>query len=73
MEEHMKEFICRDGLLPGPTVRAPEKCCLFCEHCVDILWDYTSGPYFMMCEIRESCYPEGFEGKCSDFKEESEE
>ena len=66
----MKEFKCRDGLLPGPTVRAPEKCCLFCEHCTDIFWDYTHGPYLMMCKIRESCYPEGFEGKCSDFKEE---
>lgn len=35
---------------PGFTIWAPEKSCLFCRKCDDIIWDYTNGPYCFFCE-----------------------
>ena len=35
---------------PGFTIWAPEKSCLFCRKCDDIIWDYTNGPYSFFCE-----------------------
>lgn len=31
----------------------PRKCCLICKHCTDIFWDYTHGPYMVVCEKSE--------------------
>lgn len=35
---------------PGFTIWAPERSCLFCRKCDDIIWDYTNGPYCFFCE-----------------------
>lgn len=35
---------------PGFTIWAPEKSCLFCRKCDDIIFDYTNGPYCFFCE-----------------------
>ena len=64
----MKEYQCYDPIGPGVVVRAPETCCLFCDHCYDVWWDYTHGPYTMFCEVHESPFDmEGPQGKCPDF------
>ena len=35
------------------------KNCLICKHCTDIFWDYTRGPYMVVCEKSErSCNEE---------------
>ena len=76
----MKEFKCKDGFIQGPTVIAPDTCCLFCKHCDDIFWDYTNGPYLLSCEI--FCIPKdcggrglpsevgGPDGTCEQFESE---
>ena len=30
-----------------------KKNCLICKHCTDIFWDYTHGPYMVICEESE--------------------
>lgn len=79
----MREFHYNDPIGPGVTVRAPEKCCLFCKHCTDIWWDYTNGPYMLSCEIfhcPKDCGGKGLpndvggpEGSCEFFEEEVSE
>lgn len=80
--ENIREYHCVDPIGPGVTVRAPEKCCLFCKHCDDIWWDYTNGPYMLSCEIfyvPKDCGGKGVpsevggtEGKCKFFEEQYE-
>ena len=31
----------------------PAKCCCFCEHCNDIFWDFTNGPYMFLCDLEK--------------------
>lgn len=40
-----------------------KKSCLLCKYCVDIVWDYTNGPYMVSCEKRKDT-EKGFSGKC---------
>lgn len=30
-----------------------DKDCLFCDHCSDIFWDYSNGPYMIICDLGE--------------------
>lgn len=48
-------YVCDDYM-----VLVPSKCCLFCEHCTDVYWDYINGPYMFICEL-------GIEGKLRAF------
>ena len=48
-KNNKKIYKCYDLIGPGVTVRAPERCCLFCKHCSDVYWDYTHGPYMTIC------------------------
>lgn len=41
-----KEFVFDDGF----KVIGPARSCLFCKHCTDVFYDYTSGPYMFMCD-----------------------
>lgn len=59
----MKEFKCANG----KTYEVPDNHCLFCEHCTDILYDYTHGPYMCMCELN---YETAGDGSCKHFIEE---
>ena len=43
----MKIYRCDNGKYYG----GPQKSCLFCKHCTDLLWDYTHGPYMFFCEL----------------------
>lgn len=49
----MRELKLNDPLHPegGPTIRVKhDKDCVFCKHCAGIYWDYTHGPYMLLCE-----------------------
>ena len=62
---------------PGFTIWAPEKSCLFCRKCNDIIWDYTNGPYSFFCEEDANCEKElterGAVGECEYFDENYDE
>ena len=56
-----REFRC------GPiVVEAPERCCLFCGLCTDVLWDCTHGPYMVMCWVGGDIVA-GLSGECGSF------
>ena len=60
----------------GFTIWAPEKSCLFCRKCDDIIWDYTNGPYCFSCEEdvdgKKDLTEKGAIGECKYFKENYE-
>lgn len=52
----MREFILHDGAKEALCGNGEVKIkvhddndCLFCKHCEDVFWDYTNGPYMMIC------------------------
>ena len=48
--------------------KCPEKACVFCDHCTDVFWDYTNGPYMVFCDISADT-EKGFVGHCELFEE----
>lgn len=56
----------------GPSWWCPPKACVFCDHCKDIFWDYTNGPYMIFCDIDLDPNEGGYEGKCGSFVEEGD-
>lgn len=65
----MREYKLKDPIHPegGPIVKVKnDKDCIFCDHCTDVWWDYTHGPYMFFCEKHDKC----IHGNCPDFKEE---
>ena len=60
----MKQYKC------GPfTYKLDDTACVFCEHCEDVLWDYTNGIYSIFCEKGLIANVGNCDGKCSHFKE----
>lgn len=57
---HGKPFKCDDG----HTYLMPNNHCVFCEHCTDVLYDHTYGPYMFVCD--QGC--DDYE-TCGKFKE----
>lgn len=57
----MRIFKCANGL----DYKCPDTACVFCDHCHDIFYDYTHGPYMILCDISDS--PDG--SGCEHFKE----
>ena len=57
------------------SVWAHPRSCFFCDHCTDIFFDYTNGPYMWMCELTEDGEDAservhlGMTGQCTDFME----
>lgn len=49
----------------------PETSCFFCDHCTDILFDYTHGPYAFVCDIDKDVEI-GLSGKCDSHIEGTE-
>ena len=47
--------------------------CFFCKHSTDIWWDYTNGPYMIMCELQKENDQDmptfGCIGECKHFEE----
>ena len=62
---------------PFFTIWAPEKSCLFCRKCDDIIWDYTNGPYCFFCEEdvewKKELTERGAIGECEYFDENYDE
>lgn len=61
----MKEYKLTDFF----GVVAPDNCCLFCDQCSDIWWDYTHGPYMFFCDIGKDT-SKGAHGECEFFLKE---
>lgn len=70
-----REYTFFDSITPL-TIRAHPKACFFCDHCTDIYWDYSHGPYAFVCE-KHSCLDDawdeiltnGLSGICPEFEE----
>ena len=52
------------------SVDAPARSCLFCEHCTDVFWDYTNGPYMFLCDVNADVEA-AFANRCGSFEEEA--
>lgn len=72
------EFVAPDGMLNVETKAyecdfyraiAPSTSCLFCEHCDDVFWDYSNGPYMFICDACADTSA-GAMGSCGAFVEE---
>lgn len=69
--DNMKPYKCHDPIGPGKTVNAPTTCCLFCKNCTDVYWDYSHGPYMMICIKHDDVFDcGGAGGTCKDFEED---
>ena len=55
----MRTFKCANGF----TYEIPDNFCVFCEHCTDIFYDYTNGPYMFICDIGKEYDAKNFECK----------
>lgn len=46
--------------------------CLVCKHCTDVFWDYTHGPYTLICEYNNfpDCIEQHGRATCDKFEEE---
>ena len=62
---HLKEY----RLTNHFAVLAPDNCCLFCDHCTDVWWDYENGPYMFFCVVDKDT-SKGARGACEYFLEE---
>ena len=54
-------------------VKAHKNSCFFCEHCTDIFFDYTNGPYMFFCLKDHDDVTDYLINGCPDFKEGYEE
>lgn len=59
-----KPFNCENG----KTYLMPDTSCVFCNHCTDIFYDYTNGPYMFLCEKGHGDFE-----TCNEFEEEGAE
>lgn len=64
----VKLFKCENGHL----YRFPEKSCVFCEHCSDIFYDYSHGPYMLICDLGINTDNGNLSAKCMKFREDFE-
>ena len=48
------------------TMQLPDNACVFCKGCSDFFYDYTNGPYLILCEYGN--HPND-EGTCEHFIE----
>lgn len=59
----MRIFKCKNGL----EYQCPDTACVFCDHCLDMFYDYTHGPYLIFCELPDYDCHNG--AGCEHFKE----
>lgn len=50
---------------------AHPRSCFFCDHCTDITYDDTHGPYMFDCNVNGNTLDEGLPGTCESFIEEN--
>ena len=63
-QANVKPWKCENGR----TYLMPEKHCVFCEHCTDIFYDYTNGPYMFLGDGCGGDYK-----NCNNFMEERDD
>lgn len=51
-------------------VKAHKHSCFFCSHCTDIFYDYTHGPYLLICDIN-STIENALKGQCDKFEDDT--
>ena len=61
----MRIFKCANG----SEYQCPDKACVFCDHCSDIFYDYTNGPYMIICELNKDAPQDN----CASFTEGGED
>ena len=44
------------------------KSCLTCKYCIDVIWDYTNGPYMTICGISKNDI-----NTCNSYEDDGEE
>ena len=66
IQKGFKEFIGE-----GYTVMAHPKSCFFCKNCIEILYDFTNGPYMFFCDKIDNP-DEGLKGICDKFEPDKE-
>lgn len=64
----MRLFSCDNG----KTYVVQGNGCLFCDHCTDVFYDFTHGPYMEICGLGLNTQ-EGMAGKCRIFSEGNEQ
>lgn len=42
-----------------------DKDCLFCKNCTDLFYDYTNGPYMVICKLNKNTHQDN----CDSFVE----
>ena len=62
--KNMRIFKCENGF----EYKCPDTACVFCDHCTDIFYDYTHGPYLMFCDVPDHDCHNG--AGCELFKED---
>lgn len=40
----------------------PDKACPFCTHLKDMIWDYTHGPFLLLCELQDLTTDRSYDG-----------
>ena len=51
----MRIFKCENGF----EYKCSDTACVFCDHCTDIFYDYTHGPYLLLCELHDQALNNG--------------
>lgn len=54
---HIPEGFERVTMAGGRMWAVRKNSCWTCEHCTDIFWDWTNGPYRLNCELE---YTDGY-------------
>ena len=68
-DEDAKEYIIND-FFTDIKVTAHKRSCFFCEHCTDMYYDYTYGPYMFFCTKRiDWAEVDAMHGSCEGFME----
>ena len=69
LKPNHREFHCANGKVYG----AHKRSCLFCKHCMQILYDSAEGPYMFFCECEGAdgeMQVRAFAGECEMFEGE---
>jgi hypothetical protein len=62
MDKSLSVFYCDNG----KRYLVPKKSCWLCVN-ADIFWDYTNGPYMILCSRCNDNIDSGLIGKCSSY------
>ena len=69
-----RTYTINDTPFGQPRFWCPEKSCVFCKNCTDVIWDYTNGPYMFFCEkdplAERELTEKGYAGECEEFEDD---